>query len=788
VPPTNAISVQALLASHWVPEWGFRDELNVNDTDYQNFWTDNAGKIAMAGMLANDTADADRALGFISNHLSGYYLPEVVVNSSMFRPWMRFGNVSLSNRIALLWGSNQSNSRLEQLSLGDYYAGSWLDGFLGADRIWWGGGAHRANSSVVMVKPDGFIGRAFFSFGGLGFYTYLNVTLSIGNPFVNVSLQVQPLNSTFGPQDYIYLQDFAPPSPYSFENATLFNGDGVSMGSLPFRNGHQVEGSGLLVAYSNRTSTLDEHGAAINFTGGLVYDAEHYYNDSAFDGLSWFGIGYRVPQVELGELSVPVYATAYPIQHLDYRLLSDTVKYLHSAPANSVVSSPVSFGFIAEGLALEAKAHPNDAALAEGYWNFYYDRYVGTQGNTAYHRAVNVFALAGFELYGCNSTVEAFTRAFVESSSGSSIEEYGWASAALHRLYECTGSSSDYAQYQSVTGSFVPSKSYFEVLNFGGVKPTWTFQFGEAASGLLIGGVPFNSQSLVLAMDAVFQSNVSGVLRNQPYNGDLANTETIPAYTLATWLFQNAMKTGTGYWITSLRNANVTSISYVRGGLSIRVAGDDGSLCLGTPSGTTVCNYVSGKETLSYPIAVVFWYWPSPLVAIVLAAMVLVVMVLAVIRNARKRPRERCSIASDVQPPKEQRCRNGHPVHREGEGFPTFCPTCGIRLSAAHPLLLGVLTGFGASILVSALELSMLSYAINTNSTLGLVILVGAIPLVFVFSGGIGAAYLRLRYGNMNGLGQVLLGTFPVVILFTILWGAFLLLAAMMISCGTGFC
>ena len=141
-----------------------------------------------------------------------------------------------------------------------------------------------------------------------------------------------------------------------------------------------------------------------------------------------------------------------------------------------------------------------------------------------------------------------------------------------------------------------------------------------------------------------------------------------------------------------------------------------------------------------------------------------------------------------VPVPNEPRCKNGHLVQREGNHYPVYCASCGVRFRAKHPSLLGVLTGFCASILVSAIEFSTLSYTMSTNSTMGLVVLLGAIPLVFLFSGGIGAVYLKGRYGNMEGVGQILLGTLPVVILFTMLWGVFLLFLAILYSCGTGSC
>jgi len=666
VPAADATSAQVVLGSHWVPGWGFRDELNRNDTDFQNFWTDNAGKILTASLTTDDAVDANRALWFIEEHMTAsYYLPEVLVSSSMTSLCAGRGPY-VSNRIVLLEGDNRS-SELQQLIIGDCYAGLWSAGYLGADRIWYDGSAHSALSANILVRPNGFVKRAYFSFDGVSFYTYLNATIALGNPYVAVSVQVEPLDSGFGVGDHIYLQVFANATegsqyPYAFENATLFDSNGNLLGAAPFNNGAPLDNSGVLVAYSNRTSSLTQDSVALRFNATGIYGAEHWYHDGAYGHLSWVGIGYNIPTTNPRHLSAPVYAKIYPIQHLDFRLLSDTMKYIASNPRDVSVAPPVSFGFVAQGLAIESSLNPDNQtlrALARAYWNLYCDRYMGTEPSTAYARAVNVFALAGFELYSGNSTVESFTRDFVGRSPGASIEEYGWAAAAMWTLYAQTNSNSELKLYQQIVGSFVSGTSTFLKLSVPSRSPSYTFQFAEAASGELIGKVPYNSLSVLWAMDAVFQSNSSGVLLNQPYMGDLANTETIPAYMMATWLFQKAMRNATGCWITSLHGANITSISYADGILSIKAIGDNGSLWLGGPSGAVTFSNINGEETLQYGSSKAVWYWGLLLGAIVIAAAILVVGL-----RRRGRPGIGREKSMAVPVPKGPRCKNGHWVQR----------------------------------------------------------------------------------------------------------------------------
>ena len=118
-------------------------------------------------------------------------------------------------------------------------------------------------------------------------------------------------------------------------------------------------------------------------------------------------------------------------------------------------------------------------------------------------------------------------------------------------------------------------------------------------------------------MNAVYQSNVSGTVLIQPFRGDLANTETLPAYMLSTWLFQTEMMNSTGYSIVGLNNVNLTSIDYTKGTLLIGAMGNNGTIFIS--HGKTVETFpVVGFETI--PVTVATWYlqcactcnWNSP--------------------------------------------------------------------------------------------------------------------------------------------------------------------------------
>jgi hypothetical protein len=129
------------------------------------------------------------------------------------------------------------------------------------------------------------------------------------------------------------------------------------------------------------------------------------------------------------------------------------------------------------------------------------------------------------------------------------------------------------------------------------------------------------------------------------------------------------------------------------------------------------------------------------------------------------------------------KCKNGHEFPSGGGLQAEFCPTCGARVRASHPFALGVALGFGASVWVSALELLGTSYTFYTADTpVAWALLLAAAPAVLVLTGGTGAAYLKFRYGNIVGLGRVVWGSVPMVVMFAILW-AFVLIFLSLFAC-----
>ena len=596
--PALTATLQETLASHWVPGWGFRDELNASDTDYQNFWTDNAGKILSMAMTTGDASDASYALTFLesqglgssSSYASPYYLPEVRVNSSIVESQ---DNTLITNRIVQLV-VNSASSNLQSLAIGNYYAGSTTMGYLGSDRVFVSGNPYRSISSTVLPISGGFSKKSFFETSYGDFYLYLNATLTVGEPYADVSIQVLPLNSSLSSNNLLYLQVFS--SSGQFGSASLYGPDGSFLGLLAYDNGSPSVQAGLIIPYSQQFSVSNEDSVAVSFNNSTatVNVLEHWYQNPAFDNLSWIGIGYNAPANSVGVLSQPIYAKVYPLEHLDYRLMNDTAGYIASNPVNVAVSPPVSFGFVSYGLALEAAANPQNAtltSLALGYWNYYYNKYNSSDYSTAYSRSISLLALAGFKLYGSNSTVESFTRDFVGKYPGSSIEEYGWAAAALYQLYQYTGLQGDNGMYQGIVNAFVPNSATFLTITPNLPSEDYIFQLGEAASGLLLGGVQFNNPIVLDGMHAMYQSNVDGTILNQPYQGDLANTEGLPAYMLSTFLFQQEMKNATGYWISSLQDCNLTSILYSNG---LLVIGANGS-----PGGSVTISGHNGSTTYS---------------------------------------------------------------------------------------------------------------------------------------------------------------------------------------------
>ena len=140
-------------------------------------------------------------------------------------------------------------------------------------------------------------------------------------------------------------------------------------------------------------------------------------------------------------------------------------------------------------------------------------------------------------------------------------------------------------------------------------------------------------------MNAVYQSNVGGTVLNQPFDDDLANTETLPVYMLSTWLFQSEMKNSTGYSIVGLNNANLTSIHYSKGTLLIGAVGKNDAIVISHES-TAQTFRVNGFETIPVSIATVAPFWVETVLAagIVLAIAGLASLGIA-LRTKRKGPR-----------------------------------------------------------------------------------------------------------------------------------------------------
>ncbi|MDH2902316.1 MAG: hypothetical protein PXY39_15240 [archaeon] len=363
-----------ILSTHWVPGWGYRDELNASDTDNQNFWADNAGKILTMAELTNDTQDASQALSFLEHNGLGAsnYLPEAVVNSSM----LELNNGSgLTNRIAMLQASNGSStsSDLEQLAIGDYYAGEQVLGYLGSDRILVNGTIYRSTNATVFETSDGFVKRSEFATSQGVFYVYVNATISQGNAYAQVSVQVLPVSSSLNSSDLLYLQVFS--SEGQFDNASLYDLGGNYQRNLVYNNGSPSAQNGTIIAYSKEENVFTQDSVAINFgansgSSAVVNDFEHWYHDAAFDSLSWVGIAYNSPPNIVGSLSAPIFVKVYPIEHLDYRLVNDTAKYLALDVKNTTLSPPVGFGFIAYGLSLDSSensANTTMKAVADNY-------------------------------------------------------------------------------------------------------------------------------------------------------------------------------------------------------------------------------------------------------------------------------------------------------------------------------------------------------------------------------------------------------------------------------------
>ena len=124
-------------------------------------------------------------------------------------------------------------------------------------------------------------------------------------------------------------------------------------------------------------------------------------------------------------------------------------------------------------------------------------------------------------------------------------------------------------------------------------------------------------------------------------------------------------------------------------------------------------------------------------------------------------------------------CKNNHVVHLNESDAPKRCPVCSVRMRAAHPFLMGIGVGFLAVVLVSLLELSLLSWIdYSAWGPCG--------PFrrdTSRVSGGRDcrrSLHERAGYGNFRGIGSYLTGVGGMVVLFGVLWFLFLILVSIM--------
>ena len=319
------------------------DSILVDDS-IDSAWIDNAGKILTSAEITNDQNVANDALLALDHYgpgTSNDYLPEAIVNSTSI---LNLNGIT-TNRIAMLAASNQS-SKLDQLAVGDDYAGEQILAYVGSDRMLVNGTIYSSSGSTVFQTQGGFMKRSFFSTPQGSFYVYLNATLSQGNPYAKVSMQVLPLNTSITSSDLLYLQVFS--SSGQFDNASLYDVNGNYERPLAYDNGSPSAQNGTIIVYSNKESVFTEDSVAISFSNASakVNDLEHWYHDNAFGSLSRVGIAFNAPQSAAGKLSQSIVTRVYPIEHLDYRLVNDTAKYIAQDVKNATVSPPVSFGFV----------------------------------------------------------------------------------------------------------------------------------------------------------------------------------------------------------------------------------------------------------------------------------------------------------------------------------------------------------------------------------------------------------------------------------------------------------
>lgn len=198
--------------------------------------------------------------------------------------------MSISNRIVEITATNNSNSIFNQLAIGTSYPPNTNLAYIGADRVFFQnssfGSAYQPNTSRVYEIPNGFSKQSSFEIFGNKFDVFTNATLASSDPFVNVSIQAEPISSTTIPSDikYVFLQIFNTTSTNPFYTGGLYASNGTLVEKLPYRGSSGLSNGGIMLSYSNDTSVftnekngmqLGQDAVAVKFGNNSIDDYEH---------------------------------------------------------------------------------------------------------------------------------------------------------------------------------------------------------------------------------------------------------------------------------------------------------------------------------------------------------------------------------------------------------------------------------------------------------------------------------------------------------------------------------
>ena len=484
------------------------------------------------------------------------------------------------------------------------------------DDYWTIGDDYITYSRYIHMKPE------------WGLYAWYNVTIRKGKPYAEVNSAIlnegsQPLNMTYASFGFGAFSDLIYPlyNPFyihvMLDNGTSFEHSSSTFSSAPddyYVWRHSVDGGRVkYIGITGNNSFPNE------FQRGLMIEVLNYTLTDEVCYSICYEKSVRVVLADQrvinpGE-STPTYSfRVVPILRYlrsKYKFVMKNILANIESFGNVDVAMPASLGLVVYGLAQYADltGDSESRSLAETIWNFYY-LYFNTQDkDRIYYRSAIAFAAAGLLIDPNNQTYLQFATKIAnyvmekqETSQSSpeygeikgfGLDEQGWASLLLGKMYEITLNST-YLERRRILHDAVhcdPSSLEVYMLNSQGEKDTVNqyadsstnlFRVGELLLGMLSGSsdsgrMAWNDPVVLTAVSMIYSFSNSSFFGQQGTAIECGNTETHSVALAGLYAWINRVKADMEGVYVKYTNSTLKAMSWSSRALRIVIDNPEGS-------------------------------------------------------------------------------------------------------------------------------------------------------------------------------------------------------------------